>query len=308
MVQRIRGVGLFACCAVWLLLVLSSIPSATAQQNIVILLDDSGSMHETLRSNSRMRKMDAAKSAITTVLQQVPPDAQVGLAVLNGQNGPWVIPLGPLDTQKAVAAVKRIKASGGTPLGEHMKVAADALLEARQKQRYGTFKLLIITDGEANDGDLVERYLPDIQSRGIVVDAIGVDMPGQHSLATRTSSYRRADDPESLKKAISDVMAETTSDAGDAGQSDFELLQPLPPEVATAALTALSDVRNEPIAGNAAANSRVENRPPASNTPASGNPAPPARRDDDGGKGRLLFIGLIFGFLIFRFVTKLGKR
>ncbi len=49
-----------------------------------------------------------------------------------------------------------------------MKMAADALLELRDRQRYGTYKLLIVTDGEATDGHLVEQYLPEIQAAGLL--------------------------------------------------------------------------------------------------------------------------------------------
>lgn len=293
---------------VGLLLMSIMASSASAQQNIVILLDDSGSMHEPLRSNTRMRKMDAAKSAIQTVLQQVPDDANVGLAVLNGKQNPWVIPLGPVDKSRVGDKVGKIRARGGTPLGAHMKIAADALLEAREKQRYGTYKLLIITDGEANDRNLVERYLPDIQSRGIIVDAIGVDMPGQHSLATKTSSYRRADDPDSLKQAISAVMAETTTDAGDTGESDFELLEGFPADVASAALEALASPSNQPI-GGVSRRSNEEQTASATPNAASQNVSPAADSPKpSGGRGRTLVIFAIVVFIIFRAIMKMGKR
>ncbi len=239
---------------------------ASAQQNVVIVLDDSGSMESTIRSSPSLRKMAAAKSAIGTVLQQLPDDANVGLVVLNRPQNPWVIPFGPLDKSQVVEQVNDVRASGSTPLGQHMKVAADALLEARLEQFYGTYKLLIITDGEAGDAYLVEQYLPEIQARGIVVDVIGVDMPGEHSLATRANSYRKADDPDSLQQAISSVLAETTSDDGDAAESDFELLEGFPTELASAAINALATPSNLPIGGApaAASNPGIANPPMAS--------------------------------------------
>ena len=105
-----------------------------------------------------------------------------------------------------------------------MKIAADALLQRRSEQHYGTYRLLVVTDGEANDMDMLETYLPDILSRGITVDVIGVDMARQHSLATQVHSYREADNPQSLTAAIEEVFAESSDDS-DAGESDFELLQ-----------------------------------------------------------------------------------
>ena len=57
-------------------LMLLSVP-AMAGQNIVIVLDDSGSMGDPMRSDSRTEKIDAAKAALRTVLEQLPDDSQV---------------------------------------------------------------------------------------------------------------------------------------------------------------------------------------------------------------------------------------
>jgi uncharacterized protein YegL len=223
-------------------------PQADAQQNVVIVLDDSGSMGEHMRSDRRTRKIDAAKSALRTVLEQLPEDSQVGVVSLNGTADGWLLPLSQVDQSSIDTVLTRINARGGTPLGKFMKVAADTLLEARAKQHYGTYKLLIVTDGEATDPQLVDRYLPDIVARGLVVDVIGVDMSGNHSLSTKVQTYRRADDPASLTQAISQVVLGETSDAdGDASEADFEFLAGLSNEVATAALLALSTSANEPI-------------------------------------------------------------
>ena len=221
---------------------------AVAQQNVVIVLDDSGSMGESMRSNRRTRKIDAAKAALRTVLEQLPEDAQVGVIALNGPGDGWLLPLSQVDRSNIASVLGRIRAQGGTQLGKAMKVAADTLLDARTRQRYGTYKLLIVTDGEANDPELVDKYLPDIVARGLIVDVIGVDMSGNHSLSTKVQTYRRADDPSSLTQAISEVvLGETSDDSGDASEADFEFLAGLPNEVATAALLALSQQANQPI-------------------------------------------------------------
>ena len=110
---------------------------ALANQNVVILLDDSGSMSQAMRSAGRTRKIDAAKTALKTVLEQLPDDAQVGLVVLNGGRQPWLIPFGKVDRRNLDQILHRINARGGTPLGQFMKVAADALLQALQQSRAG---------------------------------------------------------------------------------------------------------------------------------------------------------------------------
>ncbi len=222
---------------------------ACADQNVVVVLDDSGSMQDRMRSAGRMvRRMDAAKKALLEVLDNLPPDTNVGVLALNSRvdGSNWIVPLGDADRQRWQANIGSIRADGGTPLGEFMGTAVDQLLAVREQQVYGTYRLLVVTDGEANDERLLETLLPQILARGIVVDVIGVDMESEHSLATRVHSYRRADDDASLKQAISEVFAETSADDQNA-EADFELIAGLPDGFAEAALQSLAKVRNEPV-------------------------------------------------------------
>lgn len=244
--QLIAAVLLAAC-------VLGS--TARAQQNVVIIFDDSGSMDDRMQGGER--RIDAAKRALTSVLDSLPAETNVGVLALNSSaNGSnWIIPLGPLTTADWRQNVARLQAVGGTPLGEYLKVGADALLEARAEQVYGEFRLLVISDGEANDQWLVDDYLPQILARGLRVEAIGVDMAGDHSLATEVHAYRRADDDVSLERAISEVFAETSPDDQDASDS-FEMLEGLPDGFADEAIAALTEVSNAPIENNGGRPSR----------------------------------------------------
>ena len=232
-----------------LLCLLLSTSVASGGENVVVVLDDSGSMSDRMRGDRSLRKMEAAKRALLTVLRELPADAQVGIVLLNGREGAghWAYPLGPVDTEMLVPRIQRISPNGITPLGERLKTGADAILALRAKQHYGSFRLLVVTDGEANDEELVEAYLPDILSRGIWVDVIGVDMAADHSLATKVHTYRKADDPNSLEQAIAEVFAESTDAGSDADESDFELIAAIPSELAAAALKALSTSSNHPI-------------------------------------------------------------
>ncbi len=231
----------------WLLLVTTG---AQAGQNVVIVLDDSGSMSWPMGNNSRLNKMQAAKNALLKVVDKLPADTKVGIVLLNGGWGSrrWVYPLATVDVPTIKKGIQAIDAGGGTPLGARMKEGCDALLALRAKEHYGSYRLLIVTDGEATDAELVERYLPDILARGVWVDVIGVDMASDHSLATRVHSYRGADDLRALEAEIARVlMPEPTADAMDAGESDFEVIASIPEELAAAALEALSESGNHPI-------------------------------------------------------------
>ena len=240
--------------------------------NVVIVLDASGSMNETL-AGTRMTKITAAKSALKTVLQQVPASTHIGLLVFSAKNltDDWVYPLGPRSDEELLRAIERPLPRGDTPLGRYLKKGADRLLEERTKQfGYGTYRLLVVTDGEAQDRDKVDRFTPEIVARGITVDVIGVGMSRDHTLATKVHSYRRANDPAALNRAVAEVLAEVAKPRTDSAQADaFELLAPIPVELAAAALQALSTSGNQPIGERSFVPAAT---PPRASTPA---PAPP---------------------------------
>lgn len=217
--------------------------------HVVVVLDASGSMDARMADGTR--RMDAAKNALAAVLGTLPPTTHVGVLVFSAGNlsDEWVHPLGPRRGDSLERAVRLPEPGGGTPLGAYIKQGADRLLEARAKgYGYGTYRLLVVTDGEAHDSTLVDRHVPDIMSRGITIDAIGVDMKENHTLARKVHSYRRADDPASFARALAEVFAEVGGRDGDGtGAVDFSLLAPLPAEVAAAALSALASSGNHPV-------------------------------------------------------------
>ena len=214
--------------------------------NVVVVVDASGSMGANMAGTGRDR-MSVAKDALKQVLDQIPDTTHVGILVF--PRGDWVYPLGPRKDSMLAGAIDSIQSGGGTPLGDYMKRGADVLLDARRKQfGYGTYRLLVVTDGEAGDARQVEAYTPDIISRGITIDCIGVEMASRHTLATKVHSYRNANDPESLKQAISEVFAEVASgDAAQTGEDAFELIADLPEATASAMLKSLSTSGNQPI-------------------------------------------------------------
>jgi len=284
--------------------------------NVVVVLDSSGSMSRPMRRTGTV-KMDAAKAALKEVLKQVPVTTHIGLLVFSAANmrNDVAYPLGPRDDQALIRAIDLPQPGNGTPLGKYIKKGADMLLAERAKQfGYGSYKLLIVTDGEAEDKQLVDRYTPEVISRGIVVDVIGVDMKGNHTLATRASSYRRADDPESLKKAVAEIFAEVSSSGGNtAGEEAFEALAPLPVETAQAMIAALSVSGNQPIGGKSRKEPASSATPPPGKRVSTSSPQtprhPPSPARDSGGRGMkvLLIIGVIVLILIVKAAMR-GRR
>ena len=103
--------------------------------NVVVVLDASGSMREPMHS-SGMPKMAAAKAALIEVLKQVPTNTNIGLLVFSGSGvtNEWVYPLGPRDDARLTRAVNQPQPNGGTPLGAYIKKGADRLLAEREKR------------------------------------------------------------------------------------------------------------------------------------------------------------------------------
>jgi von Willebrand factor type A domain len=234
--------------AVWgmLAICLSAAPAYAADNNVVVVLDDSGSMKQQMPNG--MLRIDAAKQALTAVLSQLPPKTRVGVLALNTRlnDDPWIVPMGPIGDIAWQGRIAAIEAKGGTLLGQFSKIGADELLKLRAADRYGTYRLLIVTDGEATDPVVLNQFLPDILSRGLTLDVIGVSMAHEHSLANSAHSYRSADDTQSLTAAISEVFAETKAD-NQSSQDDFEMIQGLPDGIAEEVIKALSVMNNEPI-------------------------------------------------------------
>lgn len=292
-----------------------SVPAAVDQDNIVVVLDASGSMRDRMHQAGEV-KMDAAKEALKAVMRDLPPTTNVGLLVFSSRNlkTDWVYPLKPVDLAALEKAIDLPQPGGGTPLGAYLKKGTDALLKQRRAQHgFGTYRLLVVTDGKASDQHLVRQYLPDVMSRGITVDVIGVDMASDLSLATQVHSYRRADDPESLVAAVKNVFAEVGSQTdSDGSEADFAIIAPLPDQMAAPILAALANVSDYPI-GEAPPVDAAEAPPPLEQyDPFQPGPPPAAKKTSFFFKagavlGNLCFFGLIFLALACFILVQIGK-
>ena len=241
---------------IYVFLVLLSVIVSPAENihtdNIVVVLDASGSMEDRFISDPTQTRMDAAKEALRAVLTTIHDGTNIGLLVFSGSNvnKHWVYPLGPKNNEALAKAINSPLPGGTTPLGEYLKIGADRLLEQREKQyNYGSYRLLVVTDGAATDHDKVQLYTPEIMHKQIRIDVIGVDMKQNHMLATVVDSYRRADNPKQLIKAVSDVLAEAASTGMDSGgENIFELISPLTEELALSIIDKMTKVPgNQPI-------------------------------------------------------------
>jgi hypothetical protein len=249
--------------------------------------------------------MSVAKTALARVVKQLPEQTKFGLLLMNGarERMGWLIPLGSLDRSSALSQIENVRPDGGTPLGKSMKTAMDELLALRSKIPYGDYRLLVVTDGEATDRNVLEAYLPDMLARGVLVDVIGVDMKSEHSLATKAHSYRKANDAASFEKALNEIFAESNSSgSSDNDLADFDLIAGLPDEFATESLKALTSASNDQISvaqTNAIAAGPTTINPPASGPVSSSGPVATQPPGGGGQPGKGPGFGFIIGGVIF---------
>ena len=279
--------------------------------NIVVLVDTSGSMSARFGQTSRM---DSAKSAMKFVLGKLDKNTHVGILKFPQSafgNVNWTYPLGPINQEKMFKAIDTLTHGGATPLGKYMKYATDELIKKRKKQlNYGTYRLLILTDGAAQDAGLVQKWTPEILARGIRLDVIGVGMGNEHVLAKRAHSYRTADNPQALKRSIESAIAEiSASDFASPEQEAevFALLAPLSIGQATQMIDALADMPNHPLGERPAVSVDAKKSP----TQVGGNqPHQPRQKhnqqDDGGGSFLIIFLCLLFFICIGFFLKLLG--
>jgi Ca-activated chloride channel homolog len=186
-------------------------------RNFVFLLDNSSSMGETIPSGGDKgfsTKMEGAKWAIHEFMKQV-PDSNVNLGLVifgNSDDGIELIPLGSKNRKSFLKAVDDISASTNTPLGEAIKYGVSKLVEQYKKQLgYGEYRLIVVTDGEANGSVSIETAALYAAKYNIPIYTIGFGMSSDHSLKQYSVSYRTANSSADLAKGLEETLGEAAS-------------------------------------------------------------------------------------------------
>lgn len=140
-----------------------------------ILIDVSGSMAAAVggRDGGKEPKIDIARRAALDLVNQFASYAkdhkdepvQLGLFEFSRRSGEQdcrtILPMGAPDRDQAASAVERLRADGGTPIGQAMIVAKRALDDTGLTRRH----LLVVTDGENTDGVAPDRVATAIGKR-----------------------------------------------------------------------------------------------------------------------------------------------
>lgn len=139
-----------------------------------ILVDVSGSMDDKVEAEDgrREKKIEIARRAARDLVEQFAKYAEthpgepvvLGLYEFSERSGADcrpVIPMGPPDRARAEAALAKMRANGGTPIGNAMVIGKRELDATGLTRRH----LLVVTDGENTTGHLPERVVQRIAQR-----------------------------------------------------------------------------------------------------------------------------------------------
>lgn len=179
--------------------------------NYLLIFDGSGSMDNTECGNGQ-RKIDVAKGAVQSFIQAIPNDANVGLYVFDKQNASLRIPLGINNRTNLRNAVEGVNVGGATPLKNALASGYRALEQQAEKQLgYGEYNVVIVTDGDASQGEEPESMIQRIyQHSPVTIHTIGFCLGDKHALnAQGITHYQSANNPETLLAGLKEVLAES---------------------------------------------------------------------------------------------------
>ena len=184
------------------------------RDNVMLVLDMSASMDGQECSGTFESKAEAARRALKAWVGTVPEETNIGLAVF-GPDGTWLaVPLGRSGAHRdeLFEAVDAIRPRGATPLSDAVALARGELeRQALFQQGYGTYRLVVITDGEHTEGYdpraevkmiLANRNNPiEIHTIGFCIDDSALNLEGY-------TYYQSASNPDELRGGLENVLAE----------------------------------------------------------------------------------------------------
>jgi uncharacterized protein YegL len=167
----------------------------------VIILDDSGSMGSDI---------DPAKQAVLQAVRMMSPNDRVGVLALNAGE---LLSVTAADEASDLlpSRLSPVYATGSTPLGAALAAARDLLSEEAARARaFGTYRVIITTDGAADDPDrLIKEVAQTVNTTPIQVATIGIGIGPRHVLnAAGHTSYVAVDNVDKLSEALQAAVAE----------------------------------------------------------------------------------------------------
>ncbi|MGY4720036.1 vWA domain-containing protein [Naumannella cuiyingiana] len=183
---------------------------------LLMVLDSSGSMNEP--AGDDRSKIDAAKTALTSVADSLPADAQVGMRVYGAtvfsaddpgacEDSQLVVPIGTGNAAALKAEIAKYKPFGETPMAYALEQAAKDL------GGEGRRSILLVSDGEETCAPDPCKVAQQIADRGIDlrIDVVGFQVSGQareqlECIADKgRGGYYDAADTEQLTQSLNEA-------------------------------------------------------------------------------------------------------
>ena len=184
-------------------------PTATAEpdaarETTILVFDDSGSMSD---------EINDAKAAVLGLAARLPETTHLGAVALNKG-----VLIEPMPAKEAVIeleqALQRVYADGSTPLTEAVAAAYEMIRQAAADQRgFGNYRIIVTTDGAANDEDTLLAEVTNILSNSPVqIATIGLGIGRGHPLNLEDETqYIAIDSVAEMAGALETVSAEQTT-------------------------------------------------------------------------------------------------
>ncbi|MEM1274164.1 MAG: VWA domain-containing protein [Pseudomonadota bacterium] len=166
-----------------------------------IVLDDSGSMGTDI---------EPAKAAVLATIAALPADDRVAVIALNDG---LILPFSAVEEAQRILPerLSRVTSDGSTPLTSAIQTARRSLAgEAARVGAFGTYRILVTTDGEADNGDALRDEIEDLaRVTPIQVATIGVGIADRHVLARPDlAAFVTVRDISGLAAALQSAIAE----------------------------------------------------------------------------------------------------
>lgn len=200
-----------------------------ARENVILVLDASGSMWGQIEGRS---KVEIARDAVGELLDDWNPEHHLGLmAYGHNRRGDCsdielLIEPGPLDAVAFRRTVNGLNARGMTPLSDAVRQAAAALISSEQKAT-----VILVSDGEENCAPDPCAVGAELAAEGVDFTAhvIGFDLgdpareAGLRCLAENTGGlYFSASDAAGLSQSLGAVAALATETARSGGTATLD--------------------------------------------------------------------------------------
>jgi Ca-activated chloride channel homolog len=145
---------------------------ARSRASVILVIDVSGSMDATDVLPSRL---DAARNAARTLINQLPPSAEVGLVSFNTKSTLQT----PLTTDHGAvsSALDNLRAGGGTAIGEGITAALDELarsVASTPEASRPPSLIVLLTDGSNNAGIDPQTAADNARAAAVPVVTVGI--------------------------------------------------------------------------------------------------------------------------------------